>query len=197
MTDDRDNPAGPPPEPPAPPLEPPPQPAPPAAVAPARRKPWGWIVAAILALILIVLVILYYMGMFDGEQRREEVPWNSGYEAPAPPPSTGGPATGPGLPVPAPTPAPAPGGQVTAAWLHGGWGQDCPAVNDPVFVFQPGGRLVFAPDTGTWTLSGNIVTVTVNGRSRSSSMRWDYLGPDSARVTRLRTGDVYTVYRCP
>lgn len=169
MIDDRDDAAAPPPEPPAPPPQPP----------PARRKPWGWIVAALLALTLIVLVILYYMGMFDGE-RRAEVPWNSGTEAPAPPPA----------------PPAAPTGQVTAAWLEGAWGQDCPASN-PQLTFQPGGRFLLGTDPGTWTLAGNVVTVRVTGRPRSSSMRWDYLSQGSARVTRNLTGDAYTVYRCP
>lgn len=174
MTDDRNDAAGPPPEPPAPP--PGPAPPPPVAAAPKRPKPWGWIVAALLALVLIVLVILYYMGMFDRE-RRAEVPWNSGYEAPAP--------------------APAPAGQVTAQWLEGGWGQDCPASPDPQLTFQPGGRFLLGTGAGSWTLSGNIITLRLDGRTNTSSMTWDYLSPDSARVTRNRTGDVYTVYRCP
>ena len=41
------------------------------------------------------------------------------------------------------------------------------------------------------------VTVTVNGRPQNSIMRWDYVSQDTARVTRVRTGDIYYVYRCP
>ena len=174
MTDERNDASAPPPEPSAPPV-------------PRRSRPWGWIVAALLALTLIVLALLYFMGMFEGGQRREEVPWNS---------SDAAPAAEPALPAaPAPAPAPATGGQVTAQWLLGGWGQDCPAVNDPVFVFQPGGRLLFPPNTGTWTLAGDRVTVTINGRD--AVMIWEHLGPDSARVTRTRNNNVYYVQRCP
>ena len=145
------------------------------------------IVAGLLALTLIVLALLYFMGMFEGGQRRAEVPWNSSA------PSAAEPAL-PAVPT-APAPPPATDARVTARWLLGGWGQDCPAVNDPVFVFQPGGRLLFPPNTGTWTLAGNRVTVTINGRD--ALMIWEHLGPNSARVTRTHNNNVYYVQRCP
>lgn len=178
MTDDRNDAAGPPPEPPAP-------PPPPAAVR-ARARPWGWIVAALLAVTLGVLVISYFMGMFDGDRRREEVPWNSGEAAPAP-----------AAPAPVAPAPPATGGQVTEAWLLGRWGQTCPASNDPDLTFQPGGRFLLGSDPGDWTLAGDVVTVRRDGRGATSATRWAYLSQDSAMVTQIRSGNTYTVYRCP
>lgn len=170
MTDDRGTPAGPPPEPPAP--QPGAAPAPPAAVRRARSRPWGWIVAALLALVLIVLVILYFMGMFEGEQRREEVPWNSGYAEPDPA------RTAP-----------------SAAWLAGTWGPRCPGARQRAVTFSADGRYSAEDGAGTWSLSGDVVTVTVNGRSRVT--RWERVVDDGAWKTEVATGEVRYVRRCP
>ncbi|HYD13962.1 MAG TPA: hypothetical protein VEC11_14020, partial [Allosphingosinicella sp.] len=130
-------------------------------------------------------------GTFDREQRPPVGPVSG--PAPAHAPTTGGSTGNPGTPAPAPAPA---GGQVTEQWLLGGWGQDCPTVNDPQLTFQPGGRFLLGSDPGDWLLQDNVITIRRDGQGNTSSMRWDYLGPDSALVTRLSTGDTYTVYRC-
>jgi hypothetical protein len=201
MTDHSDAPTDtPPPEPPAP---PPP--------APVRKKRGGWIVAGILALVLGVLVALYYMGIFDGGRRREEVPWNAASASAQPEPTlpdnalTGNlteaaPAdnaaaaaapTNNMAAAAAPTPRP---DRVTAEWLAGNWGQYCPGSAREILVFLPGGSYSGVGGMGSWTLNGNIVTLHINGRNLD--MRWDYLTQDSARVTRQRTGQSYTLYRC-
>lgn len=198
MTDQRDEPTDTPPEPPSP-----PQPV------PARKKRGGWIVAAILALVLGVLVALYYMGIFDGGRRREEVPWNAAAAPEAEPvlPDNAlagnlsdnaltGNLTGEApannmAAAAAPTPQP---GRVTAQWLAGNWGQYCPGSAREVLVFLPGGSYSGVGGIGSWTLTSNIVTLHINGRNLD--MRWDYLTQDSARVTRQRTGQSYTLYRC-
>ena len=202
MTDHRDEPTETPPEAPDTP--------PPVTVSPARKKRGGWIVAAILALVLGVLVALYYMGIFDGGRRREEVPWNAA-TAPEAEPVLPDNALAGNVAGAAPTdnaaadaapannaaaaaaPAPQPG-PVTAAWLAGNWGQYCPGSAREILVFLPGGSYSGVGGTGSWTLNGNIVTLHINGRNLN--MRWDYLTQESARVTRERTGQSYTLYRC-
>ena len=44
------------------------------------------------------------------------------------------------------------------------------------------------------TVQTDTVTLHINGRNLN--MRWDYLTQESARVTRERTGQSYTLYRC-
>ena len=198
MTDQRDEPTDTPPEPPAP---PPP--------APVRKRRGGWIVAGILALVLGVLVALYYMGIFDGDRRRAEVPWNAAAAPEAEPVlpanvltenltdnavagNLAGEAPANNMAAAAaPTPQP---GRVTAQWLTGDWGEYCPGSTRETLVFMPGGSYSGVGGIGTWTLNGNIVTLRIN--NRGLDMRWDYLTQDSARVTRQRTGQSYTLYRC-
>jgi hypothetical protein len=148
---------------PMPPTRPPP---------PGRRTPWGWIVAALLALVLAVLVSMYFMGLFDGERRREEVPWNSGYAEPDPARS-----------------AP------SVAWLTGTWGPLCPDARQRAVTFASEGRFSGADGSGSWSLAGDVVTVIVNGRSHAT--RWERVVPDGAWVAQVDTGEVRYVRRCP
>lgn len=224
MTDNRDNVSGsggtgdggavPPPFPnAAPPTTPaPPAPYPPAPypAAPARGAPWGWIVAAILAVALIALVCLHFFtslldkpprdswedggssfsqsGSGSGSGSGSSVLGSSGgtgsgqgsYQAPPPPPPT--------------TTTPVAGYAPTAGWLQGTWGPGCPGSTAQALTLYEGGRLVAQGGEGSWSLDGYIVTL--NGNGRTLVTRWEYLSQDMARVTQVANGRVETIRRC-
>lgn len=221
MTDNRDSAAGsdgtgsggavPPPfpdlgkAPPAPSPAPPPTPYP---AAPARPAPWGWIVAAILASVLIILVCLYFFTSLldkeprdswrDGSSSFSQSGSGSGSSAPA---SSGGTGSGQESFVPPPPPPstgtttnPVAGYAPTVGWLQGTWGPGCPGSTAQAITLLSDGRLVAPRGEGTWSLDG--YTVTLNGNGRTLVTRWEYLSQDMARVTQVANGQTETVRRC-
>jgi hypothetical protein len=130
-------------------------------------------VVAIVAATLLVLVLLWLIGAFNGERPRpEEVPWNSGYAEPDPART-----------------------RPTAAWLAGTWGPRCPGSRQDAVTFESGGRFAGADGAGTWSLAGDVVTVTVNGRNHAT--RWEHVARDGAWVAQTATHEVRYVRRCP
>jgi len=211
MTDDRNATPGaaPPPQAPPPiPAQPPyaPESPRPAAAAYARQTPWGWIVAAVLAAVLITLVCLYFFTDLLSREPRDS--WDdsdssfsqSGTGSQGSLGSSSS-AQRPYQPAPAPMPAPAPstgtgsGYAPTVSWLQGTWGPSCPASRAQVVTFYGGGRFTADGGEGTWTLDGENVTLVVSGRTMLT--RWEYLAPDIARVTQVAGGRTRTVQRCP
>jgi hypothetical protein len=200
MSDDRNNPPGPPPEPPPlaepPPMAAPPPQAPPAAQAPppappappapaapagARSSPLPWIIAGLLALALAVLAALYFTGMLDRDSRTNSSAANS--IGSVTPPVT-----------PAPPPPTTTAGVLSATWLVGTWGPNCPGSQEDAATFTSDNGFSAEGDTGTWTISGSEVTLQFSGRSLVT--RWEILGPNAARVTQVGEDRVDTVYRC-
>ncbi|HEV7661024.1 MAG TPA: hypothetical protein VGO55_14390 [Allosphingosinicella sp.] len=192
----------------APPAPPAPYPAPYPA-APARGAPWGWIVAAILAAALIILLCLYFFTSLLDKAPRDS--WDnggssfsqsgsgSGSGALGSSGSSAGTGSGQGTYAPPPPPPtttnPVAGYAPTAAWLQGTWGPGCPGSSAQAIALYEGGRLVAQGGEGSWSLDGDIVTLTGNGRTLVT--RWEYLSQDMARVTQTANGRVETVRRCP
>ena len=209
MTDDRNATPGAAP----PPLAPPPIPAQPpyapaapipAARAYARQTPWGWIVAALLAAVLITLVCLYF---FTDLLSRE--PRYSGTTAIRPSVSRG-----PGRKVRSARPPPRrdPTSRHRCRRLRraparfpamrrrsaGSRGHGVPLVRVRARRSSPsttaaGSRPMGARGHGRWP--ANNVTLIVNGRTLVT--RWEYLAPNMARVTQAAGGRAETVQRCP
>jgi hypothetical protein len=175
--------------------------------APARPAPWGWIVAAILASALIILVCLYFFTSLLDKAPRDS--WRdgggssfsqsgsgSGSGALG---ATGGTGSGQGTyapppPPPSTNPNPVAGYAPTAGWLQGTWGPACPGSSAQAITLYEGGRLVAQGGEGSWTLDG--YTVTLNGNGRTLVTRWEYLSQDMARVTQIANGRIETVRRC-
>jgi hypothetical protein len=173
--------------------------------APARPAPWGWIVAAILAVALIALVCLYFFTSLLDKPPRDS--WEdrgssfsqsgsgSGSSALG---SSGSTGSGQGAyPQPAPPPTtanPVAGYAPTVGWLQGTWGPGCPGSSAQAITLYEGGRLVAQGGEGSWSLDG--YTVTLNGNGRTLVTRWEYLSQDMARVTQVANGRTETVRRC-
>lgn len=191
MTDDRHNPAGPPPmasaPPPAPPLAPsPPLPpsypvAAPVYAPPERRSNAGWIVAAILAAVLVLLVILYFTGALDREPRR------SGFASGA---SGSSGRTGFGSST---TTAGAP---LSMSALVGTWGPRCPGSRAEAITFTSGGTWTAGSGGGSYSLSGNTITLFRSSGGGTFSMRWEPVTDSSARVSTMGAARPDYVYRC-
>lgn len=96
------------------------------------------------------------------------------------------------------TAAVAPAGAVTPTWLVGTWGPNCPQMNTGGMSIMPGmtdvtGTISTNSGTGTWALSGNVMTTISAGRTETAV--WTYLGPDAARVI-LPGARVVNLTRC-
>lgn len=209
MTDDRNatpGAAAPPPQAPPPiPAQPPYAPAsqvPPTPAYAAPPTPWGWIVAALLAVVLITLVCLYFFTDLLSRAPRDS--WDdsdsSSSQSGTGSQSSFGSASSAPVAAPAPLPAPAPstgagsGYAPTASWLQGTWGPSCPGSRAQVVTFDGGGRFTSDGGDGTWSLDGYNVTLNTNGRTMVT--RWEYVTQDMARVTQLAGGQTTTVQRC-
>jgi hypothetical protein len=180
----------------APPTQDPTQPPDPAA--PLRRTPWGWIIAAILAVVLIVLISLYFFTDLLSRPARNSLDdrgsplSRSGASSTGP---EGGTTEGQGLsPSPTVTPtATQPSSVPTASGLVGTWGESCPAPRDSV-TFSTDGRFRTSDGEGTWSLSG--ANVILNGEGAPMVTHWVMLSPTEARVTLIATGETDTVRKC-
>jgi len=179
---------------------PPPQapPHPPYAAAASRPTPWGWIVAAILAVALIVLICLYFFTdvlsrpASNSLDNRGSSPSQSGAGSMV---SSGGSTMGQGS-FPSPTTAP-PATQFssvpTAAGLVGTWSDSCPDSRDSLTLTADGGYTM-PEGAGTWTLDGS--TVTLSGDGEPIVTRWEMVSPTVARVTVVATGEIEIARRC-
>lgn len=173
----------------APPPVSPPQPAPAAAppqhpAATSRTGLWAMMtVIAFGAGVGLTLLVLWLNGSI-GESRRGSA------DAPA---STynANPFGGTGA-TPSP-PAPSYGNVPTAASLQGTWGPRCPGSRDDAATFYADGTMEADGETGSWTLSGNDLTVTTP--RQTMTLRWEMLGNNSANVTRSG-GNSRVVNRC-
>jgi hypothetical protein len=199
------------------PVAPPAPAAPPAPypAASARGAPWGWIVAAILAAALIILVCLYFFTSLLDKEPRDS--WESGGSSFSQSGSSSGSGSGSGsgssilgssgstgsgqgayqAPPPSPPPTttnPVAGYAPTVGWLTGTWGPACPGSAAQAITLFGDGRLSAQGGEGSWTLDG--YTVTLSGNGRTLVTRWEYLSQDMARVTQVANGRVETVRRC-
>jgi hypothetical protein len=196
--------------PPAPAAAPAPYPPAPYPAAAARGAPWGWIVAAILAVALIALVCLYFFTSLLDKAPRDS--WEDGGSSFSQSGSgsgsgsgssvlgsSGGTGSGQGSYAPPPPPPPTTTNPVagyapSVGWLQGTWGRGCPGSTERALTLEAGGRLVAQAGEGSWSLDGNTVTLTANGQTLVT--RWEYLSQDAARVTQIANGQVETVRRC-
>jgi len=156
-----------------------PQPAatyspPPAGYAPPQKATQSnvkrviFIVIGVAVILLGLAQMLRGLGMLSGGSRRVA---SSAPTAPSDPTSF--------------TPAIAPAGSVTASWLIGTWGPNCPRMNTGGVTVIPGstyttGTISSSTGTGTWSLSGNVMTTISSGLTEVST--WTYVGPNAARV---------------
>ena len=87
-----------------------------------------------------------------------------------------------GAPAAASTPAPATGA-VTAQWVNGMWGPNCPASMNGAIGFMSNGTMMNTrgQTVGRWYLGGNVMQTTIQGRVRR--LIWNYVGPDTAKVS--------------
>ena len=190
--------------PPAPAAAPAPYPPAPYPAAPARGAPWGWIVAAILAVALIALVCLYFFtSLLDkapsnswenggGSSFSQSGSGSGSGSGSSVLGSSGGTGSGQGAyqapPPPPTTTNPVAGYAPTAGWLQGTWGPGCPGSAAQAITLFGDGRLSAQGGEGTWSLDG--YTVTLNGNGRTLVTRWEYLSQDMARVTQIANGRV-------
>ncbi len=171
----------------SPPLAPPQAPAPPPSAATGRTGFWAaMIVLAFGAGVGLTLLVLWLSGSLgDSRQRFDVTSPTSNYGSG--PSSFGGSGS-----TPAP-PGTSDGSAPTVLSIAGTWGPNCPGSRTDAATFYGDGTMVADRDSGTWSLSGNDMTVQL-GRE-TTMLRWEMLTNDSARLTRTG-GRSRIVYRC-
>jgi hypothetical protein len=196
MTDDRDSggvppvpePAAPPPLAPAPPPVAQAQPAPPAFPPPAppqhppapSSRTGFWAAMIVLAFVAgagLTLLVLKLNGSI-GESGKSVAAAGPGSTYGGGTSSFGANRTSPVSPPPATTY----GSPPTAASVQGTWGAACPGSRDHAATFYADGSMEADGDSGSWSLSGYDMTATVGGET--TTLRWEMLTSDSARLTR-------------
>jgi hypothetical protein len=80
--------------------------------------------------------------------------------------------------------------------LAGTWGPRCPSSTRDTITFSANGAFMAGAGSGSYSLSGNLVTLYRRGAADSFSMRWELVSDSMARVTNSNSGLVDTVYRC-
>jgi len=144
------------------------------------------IIAGVLGVALLILAILYFTGKLDGSRR-------NGGSAEGTSGSYGGSTGSSGYG----SSQPSTGRQTTTMYtLAGTWGPGCPGARANAITFSSSGTYTAGAGSGSYTLSGNLVTLFRAGGGGSFPMRWELVSESMARVTNINSGTADTVYRC-